>query len=94
MSLIAAIHWKTNNAPGVRCFSNGDDGNYARRRIERSKEDFNKLHLVKDVWVFWPESLGPFPDEATLDSWEAEYAAQPPPKTLEERIIDLEKKSP
>lgn len=84
------LHWKTNDAPGLRCFSNGDGGKFARRRVIRDGNDPAKLRLVDDTWVYWPDSFGPFPDRATLAQWQAEFDARPKPKTIEERVAALE----
>ena len=92
------IHWKTDFAPGVRCFSNTDGGQRARRINQYNVP--GTLHLMPDptspggngVWVFWPDDLGPFPDAATLAAWETDYDARPVEKTLEQRVADLERK--
>jgi len=94
MKIAAVLHWKKNDAPGLRCFSNGDGGKYARHRIARDGNDPVKLRLVQGTWVFWPDSFGAFPTPPELTTWEAEYDARPIPKTLEERIAALEAKLP
>lgn len=98
MKFANVIHWKTGFAPGVRCFSNRDGGQTARRITQLENNYPGTLHLAPDptssdsngVWVFWPDDLGPFPDAARLAAWEADYDARPVEKTLEQRVADLE----
>jgi len=73
MKIAEVIHWKTNYAPGIQCFS---DRNYAERRVEREGGNLADLHEVGAVLVYWPPAQGAFPTAPTLAQWEAEYDAQ------------------
>jgi hypothetical protein len=90
MKIAAVLHWKTDNAPGLRCFSN--DSKFASECVKGDGNDPDDLRPVGDVLIYWPASFGPFPDAATLAVWEAEYDARPVPKTVEERVAALEGK--
>ena len=75
----------------------GDVGHLAHAAVDadvnpRITAQEAKLRRVGDVWVWWPEALGEFPDAATLAQWEAELDALPAPKTVEERLAALEAK--
>jgi hypothetical protein len=74
MKFSAVIHWKTNNAPGVRCFS---ERAYAEERVLSDGNKLADLHQADDTFVYWPPALVTFPDAATLDQWEQEYIARP-----------------
>lgn len=84
MKIAAVIGWKLGDPSGLRCYSNGDGGEYARRRTERDGNDPQALRLIEDatspggngVWVFWPAALGAFPDAVTLLQWAQEYDAE------------------
>ncbi len=74
MSLFEVIHWKTNDAPGVRCFS---DLAYAQQRVRAMGGELQNLHeAAADCFVYWPPERGAFPSAATLAQWQAEYDAQ------------------
>jgi hypothetical protein len=90
MKLAAAIHWKTDNAPGIRCFS---DRAYAERRVLRAGGELKDLHEVAGIFVYWPPARGAFPEPATLAQWEQEYDARPVAKSIEERVAELEAKA-
>jgi hypothetical protein len=89
MRLAPVIHWKTNNAPGVRCFS---ERAYAEERVLSDGNKLADLHEVGDTFVYWPPALGPFPNAATLAQWEQEFEARPVAKSIEERVAALEVK--
>jgi len=90
MRFASVIHWKTSNAPGVRCFS---ERAYAEERVLSDGNKLADLHQVDDTFVYWPPERGPFPDAATLAQWEAEYDARPIARSLDERVAELEAKT-
>lgn len=90
MNLAATIHWKTDNAPGIRCFS---ERAYAERRVLRAGDALKDLREVGGIFVYWPPARGPFPDAATLAQWEQEYDARPVEKSLAERVSTLEERA-
>lgn len=79
-----AIHWKTGNASGVRCFTDADPHQlkaYAERRVRRDlklgeQDPIEGLHQVGEWYVYWPKALGEFPGADTLAQWEREYSKQ------------------
>jgi hypothetical protein len=74
MKLATIIHWKTNHAPGIRCFS---ERAYADERVLSDGNALADLHEAGDTFVYWPPERGPFPDATTLVQWEQEYDARP-----------------
>lgn len=90
MRFASVIHWKTSNAPGVRCFS---ERAYAEERVLSDGNKLVDLHQVDDTFVYWPPALGAFPDAATLAQWEQEYEARPVARSLDERVAELEAKT-
>ena len=87
MTVIAAIHWKTNFAPRVRGFS---ERQHAEECVRGNGDSLDDLHEVNGEFIYWPRSRGAFPDAATLTQWETEYLARPVTRTLEERVATLE----
>jgi hypothetical protein len=87
MKLTAVVHWKTNNAPGIRCFS---ERAYAEERVLSDGNKLADLHEVGDTFIYWPPARGLFPDAATLAQWKQEYDARPVEKSLTERVTELE----
>lgn len=88
MKTAAVIHWKTNFAQGVRCFS---DRRYAERRVLRAGGSLADLREASPgCFVYWPPGMGAFPNAATLRQWTQEYDARPIEPTLEQRVAALE----
>jgi hypothetical protein len=89
MRFATVIHWKTNNAPGVRCFS---ERAYAEERVLSDGNNLADLRQVDDTFVYWPPERGAFPDAATLAQWGTEYGERPVVRSLDERVAALEVK--
>jgi len=68
MSVIGAIHWKQNHAPGLRGFQSS----FA---AEQAGENPASLVSAGGVLIKWPGALGAPPDDATVATWVAEYDA-------------------
>lgn len=68
MNRARAIHALANDAQGVFTFQFHEQ---AIKEVQAAGGDVSNLYQSAALWVYWPPSLGAFPDEATIDAKEA-----------------------
>jgi len=68
MKTMGAIHHHTNNAKGVRCFSDA-------ATAVMCGENPATLHSVGGILVKWPQSLGAPPTEQDVTAWIVDFDA-------------------
>lgn len=65
---ISAITFKHGPVQDLRCFG-------SLEAVRLAELDPATLHSVRGIFVNWPASLGAPPDDATVQTWEAEHDA-------------------
>lgn len=78
------VGWKLGHPQGLRTFGT--------RAMALQLAGNAPLLKVGEIFVLWPDDLGPAPDARTLATWEQEYEARAVERPLTERVAELESK--